>query len=233
MDYFEKLAEMRELIKTEKANALRRLEELDWEAEFKEAQEDEEYDIIKPYSPELKEFEELRTEIRNTLNSDTTELCEYLAETERQYLDIFQSQFAILKQEYMKRKDEDYMPFLVCENCFKFFTKESERKEHQDKCEGKKTTCGNCGKNCRTQERLEAHIEASVCIKKYKCDKCSTFAPTNSEAGWYRHLKSKEHKQNCGIVKEEVYYPCNECDITPFSFPSELKRHKRTHLKKK
>ena len=220
MDYFEEVRKIRNLIKTTKADVKRYLDDLDWEAEFKEAQDDDEYSIIK-----LNDFgiSKLWDEIRRVnADSPNQELTNYIADTHHLYhTEIFNYQFDRLKQEFMKRKDEDYMPFLRCEECNQFFLTDRKLKDH--KCKGT-TKCRNCNKDCRTKERLEAHIEASVCIKKYKCEKCNTFAPTNSEQGWYRHLKSKEHKQNCGIEKVKLLFECKECD-KPYRFESEYERH--------
>jgi len=215
MDYFEKLAEIRLSIKTKRAEVQRRLDSLDWEAEFKEAQEDDEYSILQ-FDTTLSD---LASEIRKTFDTrPNPELCNYLAETEQLYREqVTNYQLDRLKQEFFKRKDEDYMPFLSCETCFGFYTTESKLKDHKCKITNK---CKNCGRDCRTKDRLQAHIDALVCIKKYKCEPCEY--ATNSKNEYDRHLNSKKHKETCGIEKET--FECKDCN-KKFAYRCKLNEH--------
>jgi hypothetical protein len=217
MNYFEKLEDIQAKMKTMRADALRRLDNLDWEAEFREAQEDEEYSILQ-FDTTLSE---LASEIRKTFEkTPNEELCNFLADTQTTYRnEVVNPQIDRLKQEYFKRKDEDYIPFLSCETCFQFFTTEGKRKEHN--CKGT-TKCRNCGRDCRTKERLQAHIDALVCIKKYKCEPCEY--ATNSKNEYERHLNSKKHKEIFNIEKEIKVFECKDCD-RQYAFESDYKKH--------
>ena len=222
--YFHRLKDFRDNIKSFMEEQHTRLNTLNWETEFEEYDCNSEYTIIR--LPEWHdEFYVAVIEIRKTLNMDTYDLRDYLLETEQRYIEISKIQRERLKQEYFKR-DIDILPSLFCKSCGRFFSKVQTHYDHD--CKGK-TTCENCGKNCRTKDRLNLHIESRMCFKKYNCEQC--IFQSNSHNEFERHNKSKSHKEKCGIKKIDIFYNCDQCDKT-YAFPSELKRHKLSHLNK-
>ena len=64
-------------------------------------------------------------------------------------------------------------------------------------------------------------------MKQYKCEKCNY--NTNSGNEWLRHTKSKDHKDNYGIIKQTYF--CEVCNFTS-NFPARFKEHCNTNKHK-
>jgi hypothetical protein len=220
MEHFKWLDKCIAIFDGEVDNQHHRLPDVDWDAEFDQMLEDDEYTAVDlSYLPG--DWDEHKHFIRSTLNQDTTDLRDRLLLTEEKANLLVKIQKDFMKSEYYKR-DADLMPSLVCSHCAMFFVKQKYCSEHI--CESK-TKCNNCGQNCKTQERLEAHVQSRVCQKKHQCKECPVPFQTNSDALWSKHIKSKEHKESIGIKREA--HECSKCK-KQFYYEYEYKRHSLT-----
>ena len=224
MGHTEWLDECIGLFEAEAPRQRRRVLELDWDAELERMLDDEEYSALdRSYMP--KDWTERTNAIRLELTGNSTvDLRDHLLKAEQKAREVANIQRDALKAEYQKR-DADLMPTLTCSHCARFFVTQKQCGDHT--CDGT-TKCNNCGQNCRTKERLEAHIRQRKCAKAHECKECSF--ETNSEAIWTKHTKSKEHREKAGIVK--AIHECSACEYTT-SFDSKFKEHCLTKRHKK
>jgi len=202
--FFAQLNEWKDTAKSLLETHKQRLDGLDWDKEMTEMIIDDDYTIYDVSGTE--EFYPLVARIRKWLHDDTTELRDALLETEELVLRIGQLQRKRLKDEIQKRNVDD-VPILLCGECGNFFVSQAKCNDHD--CKGS-TKCGNCKQDCKTYERLEAHIRQRRCFKQFKCEHCPEYNGTNSEEMWKRHIISKEHKKAIGILQD--IYVCVPCD---------------------
>jgi hypothetical protein len=219
---------------------------IDWEGEFKEMDDDSEYSPI-PFLTDEDFYEKLECPeticddyerdaktfmLKMRLYSNGIEpdkrLVEYVRSIQGLKQKIVNLYHTKLREEYLKG-DLDLRPSIYCPKCNFFAMNVAKFYDHECR---KTTKCNRCKYVAPSYERLDNHMKAKhLKVYKYNCVVCPF--PTDSSKEFERHNNSKGHKEKCGIKKEVVFYPCNDCDIPPFAFPSELKRHMRTCKKRK
>ncbi len=202
--FFAQLNEWKDTAKSLLETHKQRLDGLDWDKEMTEMINDDDYSVYQ--AGDFEEFWKLSRRIQGWLHEDTTALRDALLETQNIVMSVGQYQFKRLKEEVQKRSIDD-VPTLMCIECGKFFVSQTKNLEHD--CKGT-TKCGNCKQDCKTHERLEAHIRQRKCFKQFKCEHCPEYKGTNSEEMWKRHIISKEHKKAIGILQD--LYVCVPCD---------------------
>lgn len=246
MSYFARLDLMLKKTREICNDAEIRFATIDWEEEFSRMDDDEEYTPI-PFLNDGEFYDALEcpeTQVEGD-ERDAKRFMEMMklsscgVEPDRKLVEyvgtIMQIKSKIitlyktkLREEFVK-EDWDLRPSMYCSTCNVFANSVSKFRDHECK---ETTKCNHCGKQEKTYERLQNHIQAKH-LKTYKhsCKECEY--STDSQKEYERHTNSKAHKQKCGIKLEMVFYPCNDCCVKPFAFPSELKRHMRTCKGKK
>jgi hypothetical protein len=223
-----------------------RLAELDWSKEFIEMINDSDYTCLKYYhigifvttiamfDPEglYKTTKDRWRVIKDTRPEEAKVMEVDWREIERLLRELRNMEMTALREKWDAEEDDCRKPYLLCEDCNNFYYSETAKTEHECEVddEDRTTECKYCKKKCGTYERLETHLKSKH-HTKYLCKECEF--PTNSKAVWETHLRKKTHRENCGIVKEVKTYPCPDCDVKPYTFPSELQRHSRTCKGKK
>ena len=215
-----------------------RIEMTDWKEEFLEMMDDDEYAPLKYYQYNAKDMiehfdhEGVYNKLKNrwyylfeAKSPEATELQKTWRKVDAMLSELKNIEKQALRDAWDKEEDEAVKPYLKCNDCRFFGYNERSITDHECAKEDKSSICEYCKKTCGTYPRLEAHIKSKH-KPKYYCKECEF--PTNSPAVWVRHLKEKKHKEKCGIVKEQKFYPCPDGDIKPYAFPSELKRHSRS-----
>jgi hypothetical protein len=230
-----------ETLKIEIEKTKTRVGKIDWSKEFKDMIDDEEYTPLKyqhlsrhvkligMFDPDevYKTTKDRWRSIKDTRPEEAKVIEVEWKEIERLLKEMCSIEMKALTTAWDSVEDECDKPYLLCE-CGHFAYSEKNKNKDEHDCdlddEERTTTCSICNKKCGTYERLDKH-KKSKHHTKYHCKPCEF--PTNSKAVWDRHLKSKDHKEACGIVSEKKTYPCPDCDVKPYTFPSELHRHSR------
>jgi len=210
-----------------------RVAKIDWDYEFVEMINDPEYSPLKYSARPLVErissidgdevYAELKKKYWRTSNRE--ESLAIWAECKKVELllqELRETEMGVMIKKWEEAEDK---PNLKCRKCRYFGFCERETEDHECDPDDVTTICEHCKLECRTYERLEKHIKMKH-NKKHNCKVCNI--STDSDAQWERHIVNKKHKERCGIVKEEKFYPCPDCNVKPYAFPSELKRHSRT-----
>jgi len=235
-----------ETLKIEIEKTKIRVENIDWSKEFRNMMEDEEYTPLR--FQHLSRHKKLIAlfdptgayitskdrwySIKDTRPEEAEVIRVEFKEIERLLKEMCDIEKKALSTAWDNVEDECDKPFLLCE-CGHFAYSEKNRNKDEHDCdfddEDRTTECNICGQKCGTFERLDKH-KKSKHHTKYRCKECEF--TTNSKAVWETHLSKKTHKEACGIVKPENY-PCPDCNVKPYTFPSELKRHSRSCKGKK
>lgn len=223
MEHFNLLDEVNQNIVPFKTEILERLNKIDWECVRVQCLEDYTYTPIQAVDIIVNgiSYREIKRNIITYLNTPHEKLRDYLWETDGKVRELYDIQIQRFKQEFNKL-DPDLRPNLMCNVCGYFGISEEKLDTHICK---KTVICKNCGKNCKTHERLQNHLEKQMCMKRYQCEKCKY--QTNSDNSWKLHINSKEHK---GVIKQS--YHCELCNFTS-EFPARFKEHCNTTKHKK
>lgn len=181
---------------------LQEFAEKDWEDEFAMMDEDEEYSIMPAdWSSKFQDYEILDHAFKQILNFRDENFTNFYWRVREKSNALYKELFEILKTKYYEL-DEDLRPsYIKCEDCDAFSKTVQEGREHECRVD---TATAQKRENCR-----------------HGCNKCKYY--TNSQDCYDKHMKSKQHLKNMGIIKP-TSFNCSKCD-KQFRFNSDLQKH--------